>query len=539
MINTCCKLRIIGVLFLVFTCYNHLSFAQQTKEKNCRKAMNYLDLSKAQESPKAAILYADSAKPFVSDCSSSIQWSVELQLVGSYRQLNNYNKAREICARALYTFRDSEPVIRALILNQMSLNYNGADQLDLKAKYLKACVELSREHSIPELPVYLANYAEVLLLQKRYDAALTHIKESKALDSMIVNEQRDLEVCREVILARIYDAQGDETNFLKTIDTCRVYCNKNPYSFGKLVFWVYWGMKVSKRDNYEEALAISDSIFYHADLIGLVNAKISGHKVAKAYYKRKNDFESAVFHLEQIQDLETDLHFSRMENIDDIIQENAALFKAEFQLKEDKLEAELQIKKQRHERAQMLNFGLGIILFLGCLAFLFYLRQRRISVKKKELESEQKSITAELQNKNGELTNYILKVTNSNSFLQEIAQDLGTHNTKLDSEKDAVVNRVIQKIERQTDKAVWKEFELRFQQVHKAFYAELLQSFPSLTYNERRLSSFIKLGLNVKDISGVTGQSPNSIRVARIRLRKKFGITNTQQSLEAFIDKFG
>ncbi len=83
---------------------------------------------------------------------------------------------------------------------------------------------------------------------------------------------------------------------------------------------------------------------------------------------------------------------------------------------------------------------------------------------------------------------------------------------------------------------VWDEFEMRFQQVHTGFYANLQKVCPTLTSNEKRLSAFLHLTMSSKEISNITGQTIRSIEMARIRLRKKLNLTNSTTSLSEFLD---
>ena len=77
------------------------------------------------------------------------------------------------------------------------------------------------------------------------------------------------------------------------------------------------------------------------------------------------------------------------------------------------------------------------------------------------------------------------------------------------------------KIKQNTEKHVWEEFELHFEQVHESFYVSLNQKHPELTSRDRRLCALLKLNLNSKEIAQITGQSFKSIENARTRLRKK------------------
>ncbi|WP_137092401.1 helix-turn-helix transcriptional regulator [Mangrovivirga cuniculi] len=105
----------------------------------------------------------------------------------------------------------------------------------------------------------------------------------------------------------------------------------------------------------------------------------------------------------------------------------------------------------------------------------------------------------------------------------------------LKSENKPIVRKVIKNLGVALNEDSWKEFELRFTEVHQDFYNSLESKYPDLTPNERKLCAFLKLNMTSKEISSLTGQSIRSIDVARTRLRKKFGLTNSEVNLVDFL----
>lgn len=62
--------------------------------------------------------------------------------------------------------------------------------------------------------------------------------------------------------------------------------------------------------------------------------------------------------------------------------------------------------------------------------------------------------------------------------------------------------------------------------------------FPSLTTGERRICVLTLLHMSTKEISDVTRQSVGAVQKARIRLRKKLGLTNSQTTLLHFLESY-
>jgi CheY-like chemotaxis protein len=71
----------------------------------------------------------------------------------------------------------------------------------------------------------------------------------------------------------------------------------------------------------------------------------------------------------------------------------------------------------------------------------------------------------------------------------------------------------------------WQRFQLSFEAVHSGFIQILSETHPELSPAEVKLSIFLKLGMNTKDISNLLYLAPESVKVARSRLRKKMGLS--------------
>jgi DNA-binding CsgD family transcriptional regulator len=112
----------------------------------------------------------------------------------------------------------------------------------------------------------------------------------------------------------------------------------------------------------------------------------------------------------------------------------------------------------------------------------------------------------------------------TNEFISALSEKLLKNKLSFKKENQQLINDLIRDLQSFADKDTWKEFELRFQEVHSDFYNKLNEQFPDLTSNEKKLCAFLRLNMTTKEISAITYQSVNSITVARSRLRKKLDI---------------
>ena len=69
-------------------------------------------------------------------------------------------------------------------------------------------------------------------------------------------------------------------------------------------------------------------------------------------------------------------------------------------------------------------------------------------------------------------------------------------------------------------------------------YRRLIKDFPNLTPNESRICVLVSKNMSTKQISDITRQSNEAIKMARTRLRNKLGLTGNKMTLQEFLNKY-
>jgi DNA-binding CsgD family transcriptional regulator len=123
-----------------------------------------------------------------------------------------------------------------------------------------------------------------------------------------------------------------------------------------------------------------------------------------------------------------------------------------------------------------------------------------------------------------------------NEMLIDISERLLEVKRNAKKEDQDRIQRIILELNTAKDNDVWEEFEIRFNQVYNDFYERLMNRFPNISSNDRKLCAFLRLNMSSKEICAITRQSPNSLNVARARLRKKLGLDNSETSLVSFLE---
>ncbi len=171
----------------------------------------------------------------------------------------------------------------------------------------------------------------------------------------------------------------------------------------------------------------------------------------------------------------------------------------------------------------------GMVLLL---LLLLYQKQR---IKLQNTRLEKKIQDDKVERLNRELALHALNLVRLNERKVSFIESLKEKFPVLKKENKEIIQHVIAGLAGDQHESGWKEFELRFTEVHHEFYAKLSRINPNLTLNEKRLCAFLLLDMTSKEISSITGQSVRAIEQARTRLRKQLGITNQNASLSAFL----
>jgi tetratricopeptide (TPR) repeat protein len=254
--------------------------------------------------------------------------------------------------------------------------------------------------------------------------------------------------------------------------------------------------------------------------------KVTMYAAAKLqrYYRQQGDLENAyrygMIHYEIKDSLELEQSMIKFARLD---QQYAA----------DKQKQEEKLLRQRN------HFTLVIVIISSILLLLLVLwLMTRQKMKAREIQQAKEKLQDEVDMKNKELALNVMNLIRKNEIITGISDRLmKVEQGALQQELKDAISLISRDLQKNTEVEIWEEFELRFKQVNGEFYQRLMQQFPDLTQGEQRLCAFLKLNLSSKEISRLTGQQIPTLVIARHRLRKKLGISNTQQNLFSFLNR--
>ncbi|MEM1358013.1 MAG: transcriptional regulator, partial [Bacteroidota bacterium] len=196
--------------------------------------------------------------------------------------------------------------------------------------------------------------------------------------------------------------------------------------------------------------------------------------------------------------------------------------------------------QQKDKVSRMTKLMLVLILMTAlAIAFAILSRKNQVINRKhadlKVANQEKDNLETALLSKERELTSYTLNFVQKNEGITELKQLIAGLRKQVGTEH----RPTLKKVERKLDGLLridedWADFRRHFESVHPYLISQLQADFPRLTSNEFRLIALVRLNLSTKEISSVLGISPDSVKTARYRLRKKLSL-KTQESLFEFL----
>lgn len=144
-----------------------------------------------------------------------------------------------------------------------------------------------------------------------------------------------------------------------------------------------------------------------------------------------------------------------------------------------------------------------------------------------------------INTKKVELISSTLKLMHLNEMNGSLISDLVKVTPHANREGQEMIRQITNKFKINGAEQIWNDFDTRFENAFDSFYRVLLEKYPNLTPNERKLCALLRSGLSSKDIAILTFQNPQSVDVARYRLRKKLNLVNEENLIDflLLIDK--
>jgi len=225
-------------------------------------------------------------------------------------------------------------------------------------------------------------------------------------------------------------------------------------------------------------------------------------------------------------------------------------------------ESEPEVFKGRQNNREIILWVANSLLIIMVLLFVYIYFSRRKKIKYlsyqiKALEEKyllkvehlekslhekihlQDDLGKELKFRQSEMVTMAMSIIHKNEFLNELKEEIIKikANTK-DQEIRLGLNKlslmITQDLSIDRDR---EKFQMHINEQNSNFIHKLSEAYPSITDNEKRLASLLRLNLSSKEIASILNISPKSVEMNRYRLRKKLKV-DPKVSINDFIRDF-
>jgi len=388
-------------------------------------------------------------------------------------------------------------------------------------KYQKKALEIGRKlNDKAAIATNLNNLGNSHYFIKKYDESLNYLFESLKISEELENNGRI--ATTTFIIGRLY-VETDRVNkgipyLNRSIHYSRNIA-KNPLSH-------VWGLNGLTRAYIKLkkpllAIKLSNQAIQIADSIGNIDDLYVAYQNKMDAYKLEGNYKLALEnHIKYKAVYDSVYNIEKSKEIQNLTKKFETKEK-EQQIVLQENEIDLLEEKEKVSSLQKSLLSGGLLLSLVLITIGFYGFKQRL--KRNKLEREK--VEAELMFKKKELTTHALHLAKKNEVLEGLKMKAEV--LKKSDNSDSGYQQLIKTINFDLkDDNNWENFSKYFQEVHTNFNDTVKEKFPSVTANELRLMALLKMNLSSKEIANILNISPEGIKKARYRLRKKLNITD-------------
>lgn len=388
---------------------------------------------------------------------------------------------------------------------------------------------------------------EIYLETDKLDSATYYLND--ALRIFIINENKGGEVSVLTNLSELARKRGQLKTALdydlRALELSKEFSYKRPLiycyeSLGK----TYWALHEPKKSReyflpalrMSEELNMKDDIAESASFLALIEEAEKNYDASLHYLKLSRVYSDSVLNEEKNRQL--------------------AWLATHFETEKKSQEIEILTKDNTLKRAYLISSGAGTVLLLTLGILVFNWRnlknKKQLEIarmnsemidRKRELaetelrarQAEELRLRSDLEFKNKELMTHALHLIQKNETLITLKSKFVEIRKSLPDTLAGRLNPLnnLVRMSLNMDKD-WDGFRLHFEKVNNGFFEKIQSQYPSLSAKDLKLCALMKLNLETKEIASILDISPESVKVARHRLRKKFDLP-TDQSLHAFL----
>lgn len=199
--------------------------------------------------------------------------------------------------------------------------------------------------------------------------------------------------------------------------------------------------------------------------------------------------------------------------------------------------------KQQQERAIIIRITMVILLAMsGIIIFLLFKRgqteKRLRNIEKREYTENLVNQQHKVDAKSRELSSNAMLLMKKNEILKKLKYQIDGYKEAGQIEgptEKEIKNKINEALYESND---WEAFKLQFNEIHPEFFKNLQKYHPELSNNDLRLCAYLKMHLTTKQIAQLISVQPQTVTIARYRMKKKMNLAK-DVSLDEYIKQIG
>lgn len=384
-------------------------------------------------------------------------------------------------------------------------NYEAAMRMHKKAFEIRK--EAHKTRNIPD-SINLAfaysynNIANVYLHQQKFDSALLladkslFIKlhpQSRASNEVIGNSY--------LLKSRIYKKMDSLNKSFEGLRQAKKYFMKDNDRYSISNALLVEAELFHKKGNHKRALSKADSALKMAIDIDAKTIQMNAHELIALFSMDSGNKSLAANHYLQYDKLRKQI--LNKEKLFSITELQLKKEKSNLETLINQQEAKLTSQQGKFKDSQKIWFAIVFILISGLLLLFWNRRKLRALLISATSQTGKSELIQRMR------TEHNLQIVQSN----------------LENNVDPrIAEKIISELKSSSKNTFDEDFLLIYQKVDKDFFPKLRKKHPNLTRHDQILCGMINMGLDSKQIAHITFRTPESIHVARSRLRKKLDL---------------
>lgn len=147
----------------------------------------------------------------------------------------------------------------------------------------------------------------------------------------------------------------------------------------------------------------------------------------------------------------------------------------------------------------------------------------------REMENRNRQrLQSKLEMQERELVSFLIQLSRKNELLSLAGKHLRHMATENSRDMRGKAEKLLNLLEKESGQSFdWEMIDEQLEKLHPGFLLRVTQKHPVLTRKDKKLCACLRLGLNSREIAGLSNRTSKSVEIARVRLRKKLKLPHS------------